>query len=353
MWNYNKGMITGLLCMLAVSGCAGTEETWKKTQQTVQQESAATQTEGREKTAASDGQKGRAAKTEGGTMPQDTEQVEPVRFTDDLGYEIVIQGPERTAVLSGSLAQAWLLAGGELAATTEDAVRDGETLYSENTVNLGLLKSPDVERMIAEEVDFVVLSSAIAEHVKLRDTLEAAGITTAYFEVETFEEYAQMMRVMTEITGRADCYRTNVEQPEELIQEQIARADGSEPTVLFLRAYSTGVRAKGSDSMTGQMLKDLGAVNIADQKDSLLQDLSLEVIAAEDPDYIFVTTMGESQEDALAMVDELLLSSPVWKGLTAVQQGRYYVLPKELFHNKPNNRWGESYQILADILYGE
>lgn len=357
MWNYKKGMIAGLLCMLAISGCARAEETWKETQQetqqATQQESAAKQTEGVEKTEASDGQEKGAAQTEGTTMPQDTEQAEPVRFTDDLGYEIVMQRPEKTAVLSGSLAQAWVLAGGGLAATTEDAVRDGEALYSEDTVNLGLLKSPDVERMIAEEIDFVVLSATIAEHVKLRDTLEAAGITTAYFEVETFEEYGKMMRVMTEITGREDCYHTNVEQPSELIQEQIARADGSEPTVLFLRAYSTGVRAKGSDSMTGQMLKDLGAVNIADREDSLLQDLSLEVIAAEDPDYIFVTTMGESQEDALAMVDELLLSNPVWKGLTAVQQDRYYVLPKELFHNKPNNRWGESYQILADILYGE
>lgn len=357
MWNYKKGMIAGLLCMLAISGCARAEETWKETReeikQTAQQDDAAMQTEGTDKTETSDGQAGGITQTDGTEMPQDAGEAEPVRFTDDLGYEIITQRPKKTAVLSGSLAQAWLLAGGGLAATTEDAVRDKEALYSEDTVNLGLLKSPDVERMIAEEIDFVVLSATIAEHVKLRDTLEAAGITTAYFEVETFEEYAKMMRVMTEITGREDCYHTNVEQPAELIQEQIARADGSEPTVLFLRAYSTGVRAKGSDSMTGQMLKDLGAVNIADREDSLLQDLSLEVIAAEDPDYIFVTTMGESQEDALAMVDELLLSNPVWKGLTAVQQDRYYVLPKELFHNKPNNRWGESYQILADILYGE
>jgi len=27
------------------------------------------------------------------------------------------------------------------------------------------------------------------------------------------------------------------------------------------------------------------------------------------------------------------------------------VLNKELFHYKPNARWGESYEILANILY--
>ena len=36
-----------------------------------------------------------------------------------------------------------------------------------------------------------------------------------------------------------------------------------------------------------------------------------------------------------------------------VKNNNYHVLEKELFHNKPNNRWGESYKILADILYGE
>jgi iron complex transport system substrate-binding protein len=137
------------------------------------------------------------------------------------------------------------------------------------------------------------------------------------------------------------------------IAAQIARADGSSPTILFLRAYSTGVKAQGSDTMTGQMLKELGCVNIADSEDSLLKDLNMEAIIAADPDYIFVTTMGESKEAALKMVDELLISNPAWSGLTAVKENRYHVLPKELFHMKPNNRWGESYQILADYLYGE
>ena len=30
---------------------------------------------------------------------------------------------------------------------------------------------------------------------------------------------------------------------------------------------------------------------------------------------------------------------------------RYYVLDKSLYNFKPNERWGEAYQKLADILY--
>ncbi len=287
-------------------------------------------------------------------LPEANEQAETqtgemVEFTDALGVNMTVENPQRTAVLSGSYADAWLLAGGSLFAVTEDA--KGVITADDDMVMLGDLKNPSIETLIAEDVDFIILSAAIKEHVNLKDTLERAGINAAYFEVETFGDYADMMRIMTDITGRKDLYKTNVEDVRLEIEEQLDRVDGSNPTVLFLRAYSTGVKAKGSNSMTGQMLKDLGCVNIADSEDSLLEDLSMEAIIAAEPDYIFVTTMGESKEAAMDMVEELLVSNPAWNGLKAVKNNHYYVLPKELFHNKPNERWGESYRILADYLY--
>lgn len=33
------------------------------------------------------------------------------------------------------------------------------------------------------------------------------------------------------------------------------------------------------------------------------------------------------------------------------KNNRYYVLDKSLYNFKPNERWGEAYQKLADILY--
>lgn len=274
-----------------------------------------------------------------------------ISFTDALRHQVQLKKVGKTAVLTESLAQAWLLAGGELSAVTEDAE---ELLAADaDMANLGDVKRPSVEMIIAEEIDFLILSASIADHVKLCDTLAQAGITTAYFEIETFQDYKAMMEIFTDLTGHKELYEKNVGEPERVIAEQIARADGSSPAVLLLRAYSTGVRAKGSDTMTGQMLSDLGCVNIADSENGLLDNLSMEAIFEADPDYIFVTTMGNSSEAALAMVDELLISNPAWSGLKAVKEGRYFVLNKELFHNKPNNRWGESYQILADILYGE
>ena len=93
------------------------------------------------------------------------------------------------------------------------------------------------------------------------------------------------------------------------------------------------------------MLADLGCVNIADSETGLLENLSLETIVAEDPDYIFVVVQGSDPADAL--------SNPAWEGLTAVREGRYHVMDQRLYNVKPNARWGEAYEKLADILYPE
>ena len=124
----------------------------------------------------------------------------------------------------------------------------------------------------------------------------------------------------------------------------------SQPQVLLIRAFSSGIKAKTDDELAGAILKDLGAHNIADDHPSMLEDLSMEEVIAADPEYIFVTTMGDEQK-ALDYLNGLIEENPAWSELTAVKEGHYIVLPKDLFHYKPNNRWGESYQYLGEILY--
>lgn len=283
------------------------------------------------------------------TIP--SEGTSTVSFTDAMDREVSVASPYRVGILSGSLAQAWQLAGGPITATTEDAFDLSNLTLEQDVISLGSIKSPDIESIISAELDFVILSSAISGQVSLAPTLENAGIAYAFFDVETFVDYKEMMDIFAKITGRIDLHVEYVDDVETRIQEQIARADGSRPTILFLRAYSTGIAAKDSSSMTGQMLKDLGCTNIADGDSLYTENLSLEAILAADPEYIFITTMGDSEE-ALAYVDEHFAVSPAWSTLTAVKENRYYVLPQDLFHLKPNERWDESYKFLADILYG-
>ena len=70
-----------------------------------------------------------------------------------------------------------------------------------------------------------------------------------------------------------------------------------------------------------------------------------------DPDYIFVVEQGSDAEAIRENLNALLLDNPAWSGLTAVQEGRLYYMDQKLYNLKPNDRWGEAYENLADILY--
>lgn len=275
-----------------------------------------------------------------------------ITFKDDLGYDVTVKAPKKVAVASESLTDAYMLAGGEVAATTEDTFSSEKVKLKDGVVNIGTVKNPSIEKIIDSGADFVILSGAISSEVKLRDQLVQAGIPTAYFNIEYFEDYENMMSIFNKITGRDDLYKKNVEDVKAEVEEQKKLAENPGPSVLLLRAYSTGVTAKGSDSMVGAMLKELGCINVADDKNSF-GELSMEAVINADPDYIFVTTMGQSDDAAIASLDKMFTSNKAWNDLKAIKNNHYYILDKKLFHNKPNERWGESYEILAEILYPE
>ena len=278
-----------------------------------------------------------------------------VSITDSNGSQITLDtSAPRVVAAYGSFAEAWLLAGGELCGVTQDALEQRDLGLPEDIAVVGTVKEPNAEEIIALEPDLVLLASDITAQADIRDVLENAGLACAFFQVDTFADYAFMMEQLCAVTGREDLYEENVTQVGQQIEEAQANAalSSTRPNVLLIRAFSTGIKAKTDDELAGAILKDLGAHNIADDHPSMLEDLSLEEVIAADPDYIFVTTMGDEQK-ALDYLNGLIQQNPAWSELSAVKEDRYIVLPKDLFHYKPNNRWGESYQYLGEILYPE
>ena len=279
---------------------------------------------------------------------------EEISFTDDLGREVCITPPERVAALIGSFAEVWCLAGGEstLVAAADDAWTSFALGLSEDVVRLGAIKSPNLEALLDAEPDFILASCNTAANLELEETFEEAGIPVAYFDVQTFDDYLRMLEICTRLTGSPERYETYGTDVRLQVDEAIAQQDGSAPTVLCIRATGVSCKVKGSeDNVLGEMLADLGCVNIADGDSALLEDLSLEAIIAGDPDYIFAVLQGSDPTDAEAVLEATLLSNPAWSELRAVREGRFYVLDHRLYNLKPNARWGEAYEYLAQLLY--
>lgn len=279
-----------------------------------------------------------------------------VTFTDDLGREVTVENPQRVAVLLGSFADMWVLAGGEVIASADDAWDDFQLDMPEDAINLGSTKDLNLEKLFEANPDFIIASASTRINMEWKETLEGSGIPTAYFDVSGFDDYLRVFKICTDITGNPESYETYGLALQSQIDEAIASsekrvAENGAPKVLFLRTSAMSIRAKNSqDSVLGEMLAALGCINIADSDESLLENVSVEHILKEDPDFIFFAQVGDDMDEIKANVQQFIDENPIWQELTAVKEGRVYYMDKALYNLKPNDRWGEAYEKLEELL---
>jgi len=282
-------------------------------------------------------------------------------FTDSTGAVVTLrEKPKKVAVLFSSFAEVWNLAGGNVDITVGEAVERGFADKHAVLVDGGAGKTVDTEALLAALPDLVIGSADIPAQAEACEAMKRAGIPAALFRVDTFEDYLNMLRVCTEITGSEEAWQIYGVQQAQQIRHLKARAqallaDGGSPKrILFVRAGSSAAATKAKrapENFVCTMLGELGAYNIADDAAVLLDGLSLEHVMLRDPDHIFLSPMGDEAAAKAHIAD--LFSGAGWRDLTAVQTGSYTFLEKELFHFKPNARWAEAYRHLAEILYPE
>ena len=222
-------------------------------------------------------------------------------FTDDLGREISLDAvPQRTACLLGSYADIWNLAGGTCIAAPNDAWEDYALDMPEDAYDLGGAMRPSLEVLILSKPDFIIASSNSKTHMEWKDTLEASGIPVAYFQVTGYKDYLRMLKTCTDVLGTPERYEQYGTAIKAEIDAAVAKAEeavsaGAEaPSILHMRMAASGLRVKGSrGNVLGEMAAALGCDNIADSDKTLLENLSMEHILVQDPDFILLAQQGD------------------------------------------------------------
>ena len=277
-------------------------------------------------------------------------------FTDSEGEIVELSHkPQKTAVLFSSLAECWIEAGGEVYVTVGESVERGLVKEETELVDKGAGKIVDTEKLISLEPDFVICSADIASHRDVASALKKAKIPVAMLRMDTFEDYLTILRTLIKITGKTENYEQFGENVKSEIEKIISGGKReNNPKILFVRSgssYSSAKAKKADDNFAAKILEDFGCINIADKAEVLLDNLSAEVILKENPQYIFVSVMGD-YDNSKAYMQELLAKKE-YASLDAVKNGRVYFLPKELFQYKPCGRWAESYRYISSILNNE
>ena len=269
-------------------------------------------------------------------------KVEKAYESEKTGYNSVVS-------LSRSVSDIWLLAGGKLKGTTYDAMDlDG---ISEDTVSIGSPLSPSTEAVIALKPDLILISPVLAAHREMASRLEGLGTHVEAVDIESFQDYSETLLRFTKITGRDDLYEKNALEVQKRIDGILSSFNSSVTkgkSYLCLRVSATKNKALKKDNFACSIIDSFGLKNIADDSSSM-SDLNLEAVAIADPDYIFIIFQGKEAE-AANVYDDVFKGQAAWRKLSAVQNGRVVVLPKNLFHFKPNAKWDEAYRYIYEIF---
>ena len=258
--------------------------------------------------------------------------------------------PQRVIALSKSNAELWVLAGGKLVGTSDDAL-EIEGINSD-AKSLGDMDHVSLEAVIALEPDLLILFSSTPAQKALGEAAEAVGINVYYTNIDGYSDYDKVMQEFTGMTGDTAAYTKYVSAVRKQIEGTLKKVPETEnkKTYLLLHVSATKSKAEKNDYFASEIFNNLGLTNIASDN-SAFDDLSLEAIISADPDYIFVVPRGDENK-ALSGFKELFESQPAWESLSAVSENRYYLLSKTLFGTKPNALWGEAYSTAYELLYG-
>lgn len=342
--NILKIMLTVLMMTVIFAGCS--KEADKKTEQPIEGNTPVeeVQNEG-------DAEK-EAAVSEYGVIINK----EDVLFTDKSGEEVTIKkNPQRVVVLHNSLLEIWDQAGG----TVVGRVEESEDKIVENAKSaevVGVMGSPSLEKILALQPDLVIASNSYTAQREMIPTLKQNNIQVIDLDNDLLEDYYKTVRLFTAITEREDLYENHVNDIQKKVDEIVSKAPNDKDyKAVIIFATAKNITVRDSNSMVGEMLKDLNVFNISDSADleADTKTFSIEKILQEDPDFIFVQTMGSDLEKITERLKSDVLNNPAWASLTAVKEDRYIVLQKDLYLYKPNDRYPEAYEGLAKMIYPE
>lgn len=282
-----------------------------------------------------------------GCASPDTEQLDSL--SDDTGVPVVVEKPQRVVIMTGSLADLWSLCApiDTIVGTATDAWTTFDLQLSSSTADLGGVKQMSPEAIAALNPDLVIGSSKNDSQNEMRPVLESMDIETAYFDVSDFDDYLNVLKIFSQINNNPDAYTKYGEDQKKQINDLLKTVPEKGPKVLYIRAAGDKLSVKGSEnSVLGEMLEQLHADNIAGNEES--SPLSMEEILKQDPEMIFLVVQSKKAEPVVkSQIDD----NEAFQSLSAVKNGKLYVMDNRLYNVKPNQYWYKAMKDLYDILY--
>lgn len=261
------------------------------------------------------------------------------------------KNPQRVIVCLNSIMDIWYMAGGKSLARVKGSINVPEEAI--DLPILGGIRSLNSELIMELEPDLLIVSGSDYQ-MEIRDFFEDDGVPGVTIQYSSYDDFRVILDLFTRLTENREQYEEELLPSHRQVQSIINQVpEGPPPTVCIIFSSTKYVKVETPNTVTGDYCAKLGAENI--YKETTIEgaarvSLSLEYILEQDPDYIFVTTMGDV-EKCRARVDRDITSSDIWGDLTAVKNDRFIYLDKSFSVYKPNRAYPEAFKTMAEYLY--
>jgi ABC-type Fe3+-hydroxamate transport system substrate-binding protein len=205
--------------------------------------------------------------------------------------------------------------------------------------NLGDGINPNVEAILAARPDLVVLYNS-AQHAAVSARLRGLGIPTLRINTDRLADVGRIGRLLGRLTGRthaADSMAAAFDTA--LAAATVSPPPGGRPTVLLL-VWEQPPMTIGRGSFLNELVERAGGENLFADVTASAGPVSIEAVAARDPDFIFTTTDGPSS----------FARRPEWQVVRAVRQRRFLRVTGSEF-NRPGPRSPSAIRELAHRLH--
>ena len=274
--------------------------------------------------------------------------------TDDNGRTVNIsKKPERIVVVSASFLEPLHEVGGSVVGRPSSKIKVPD--FAKDAEDIGPVYQIDTEKLLACRPDLVIVNKGMNE--RLSTILDENKINFVVADMKEYENVKKNVLMFAEITGQPEKGKEVVADMETKIKNIKDNLPAESKRVAILHGTAQGISVQLDGSIAGNVLKILGWENVAAGMKAMegkpdTAPYSLETLIEQNPEIIFVTSMGNIDEIKKHM-DATISENPAWQTIPAVKNNQLYYLPQDLFLLSPGIHYPEAAEYAAKLIYPE
>jgi iron complex transport system substrate-binding protein len=268
----------------------------------------------------------------------------PLRFTDEVGREVILNfPPKRIVSLAPNITEILYALGIE-----EEIV--GVTVHCnypekvKEKPKVGSFINIDFERLITLKPD-LILATAVGNTREMVDRLDKLGYPIYVIFPKNIQDIMQSILNIGHIVNREKEAYVMINEMKLRLNRVLERTKGLARPKVFLQIGEAPIVTVGKGSFGDDLIRLSGGENIAGKEEQRYPRLSMEEIVKRSPEVIIISSMNPKGD-----YKKILYEWSRWKIIPAIKNNRIHLINSDLI-DRPSPRIIEALEVISRIIH--